>query len=226
MAEYARRIEAEAFAIERVALACKEDVAAEVSVSAPPVIATSLIGPRLQLLKESYPHLRLRLLGESRTVSLPRREADIALRLTRPDDMSLVMRKVGTITYGLYASSEYLASRREEDFEFIAFDESLDDVPQQVWLKKLAGERPIVFRTNDLAIQCTAAQAHVGIAALPGFVGCSYGLQRADLQKASISRDVWLTFHRDLRDNFAVASVAGFLADCLRPERTENQTAA
>ncbi|WP_112664222.1 LysR family transcriptional regulator [Microvirga flavescens] len=220
VAEYARRIEIEAFAIERMALARQEDAAAEVSVSAPPVIASLLIAPRLNLLKEAYPRLRLRLLGESRMVSLPRREADIALRLARPSDMTLVARKVGMMTYEPYASREYLASRREEEFEFIAFDESLDTAPHQVWLKELAGERPIVFRTNELAIQGAAAQAHVGVAVLPRFAGKAYGLQKADPAGRLISRDVWLTYHRDLQGNSAVAAVTTFLAECLRREKT------
>ncbi|MBZ6078774.1 LysR family transcriptional regulator [Microvirga puerhi] len=221
VAHYARRMEAEAFAVERVLHARQQEIAVEISVSAPPVFATLLIAPRLPLLKQSHPRLRLRLLGQNRTVSLPRREADLALRLVRPNDPSLVARKAGSVSYGLYASRAYLTARAAEDYEFIAFDESLDDVPQQTWLKTMAGSRPIVFRTNDLSIQGAAAQAHAGVAALPAFQAEALGLVRAGPNGPSFFRDVWLTYHEDLRGNAAVAAVAAFLADCVQQPARE-----
>lgn len=216
VAESARRMEAEAFAIERAVHARRELVSIEVSVSAPPVIVSRLIAPHLVALRQAHPHIRMRLLAESRTVSLPRREADLALRLTRPSDLSLVARKLGSVTYRLYGSAEYLGGRKEEDYEFIAFDESLDSAPHQVWLKELAGKRPIVLRTNDMAAQCAAAEAHMGIAALPSFLGEATGLQQADPANRSIVRDIWLTYHEDLRDNAAIVTVAAFLAECMK----------
>ncbi|KLK91240.1 LysR family transcriptional regulator [Microvirga vignae] len=220
VADHARRIESEALALERALLSRQSDFAAEVSISAPPQIAVSLITPRLAELKQAHPQLRLRLLGESRTVSLPRREADIAIRLTRPSDTTLIARKAGVMAYSLYASKEYIASKAEKDFEFIAFDESLDESPHQLWLKKHAGERPIVFRSNDLAILAAAAQAHMGVAVLPSFVAESGNLQRIETEDRFLKRDVWITYHQDMRDNPAIATTAAFLAGCFRQDRS------
>jgi len=216
VADHARRIESEALALERALLSRQSDFATEVSISAPPQIAVSLITPRLAELKRAHPQLRLRLLGESRMVSLPRREADIAVRLTRPSDTTLIARKVGVMPYGLYASQEYIASRSETDFEFVAFDESLDESPHQLWLKRHAGTRPIVFRSNELSILIAAAQAHIGVAALPAFAAEEAHLQRVETQDGFLKRDVWITYHQDMRDNPAVAATAGFLAKCFR----------
>jgi DNA-binding transcriptional LysR family regulator len=216
VADHARRIESEALALERVLLSRQSDFAMEVSISAPPQIAASLITPRLAELKQAHPQLRLRLLGESRMVSLPRREADIAIRLTRPSDTTLIARKVGVMLYSLYASKEYIGSRAEKDFEFIAFDESLDESPHQLWLKKHAGERPIVFRSNELAILVAAAQAHMGVTVLPAFVAENANLQRVETEDRFFKRDVWITYHQDMRDNPAIATTAAFLAGCFR----------
>ncbi|MCB8823270.1 LysR family transcriptional regulator [Microvirga rosea] len=216
VAQHARRMETETFAIERSIRARQDEAATEVSVSAPPVFATEIIAPRLPRLKDAYPMIRLRLLGQSHAVSLPRREADLALRLVRPSDTTLVARKIGTIVYRLYGSAEYLAARHPAEHEFIAFDDSLDDVSQQAWLKMIAAPRPIVFRTNDLAIQCSAAEAGFGIAALPDFLAKRCGLVDADPENRSHTRDAWLTYHEDLRDNAAVAVVARFIAECVQ----------
>jgi DNA-binding transcriptional LysR family regulator len=216
VADHARRIENEAFALERALLSRQSNFSIEVSISAPPQIAVALIAPRLVHLKQSYPQLRIRLMGESRTASLSRREADIAIRLTRPNDTTLIARKAGVMAYSLYASREYIASRAEGDFEFIAFDESLDESPHQLWLKKHAGERPITFRSNDLAILVAAAQAHMGVAVLPAFAAENGNLQRVETEDQFLKRDVWITYHQDMRDNPAVAATAAFLAECVR----------
>jgi len=217
VADHARRMQAEALDIERALRAGRDDAEMEVSVSAPPLIAAHLIAPHLAALRERQPRLRLHLLGESRTVSLARGEADLVLRLARPSDATLIARRLGSVAYRLYASKAYLDARRPEAFEFIAFDESLDNAPHQVWLKAVAGDRPIRLRTNDLAIQCAAAQGGAGVAALPSFVGDAAGLELALPDEAAKIREIWLAFHRDLRDSPAVAAVAAFLADCIRP---------
>ncbi|MGO4387219.1 LysR family transcriptional regulator [Microvirga sp. 2YAF29] len=225
VADHARRIESEALALERALLSRQSDFAAEVSISAPPQIAVSLITPRLAELRKAHPQLRLRLLGESRMVSLPRREADIAIRLTRPSDTTLMTRKVGEMVYCLYASKEYLGSRTERDLEFIAFDESLDESPHQLWLKKHAGKRPIVFRSNELSILLAAAQAHMGVTVLPAFAAENSNLQRVEMEDRFFKRDVWITYHQDMRDNPAVATTAAFLAGCFRQDRSDPTSA-
>lgn len=211
VAEHARRMEGEALSLERALRGRSGDMATEVAVSAPPVIAARLIAPKLGELRAAYPALRLHLRGDNHRVSLPRREADIAIRLSRPEDASLVIRKVGTLTYGLYASAAYLAGAAERR-DYIAFDESLDFVPQQTWLKKIVGDADIAFRTNDMALQAIAAAAGLGVAALPDFLARAEGLQKAGEER--FTREAWLTYHGDLRGNPAIAAVAAFLAGC------------
>ena len=48
--------------------------------------------------------------GSNAVQNLLRREADIAIRMVRPDQGSLIARKVGEITLGAYAGADYLAA--------------------------------------------------------------------------------------------------------------------
>src|SRR3546814_12332024 len=43
-------------------------------------------------------------------LNLSRREADVAIRLARPDQGDLSIRKIGTMGFGLYASPDYVAA--------------------------------------------------------------------------------------------------------------------
>lgn len=214
VAEHARRMELEAFALERAVHSPPGSRHVDVSVSAPPLIASGLITPRIAGFRLKHPNIRLRLLGNIQNISLARREADIALRLSRPADTTLVIRKAGTIRYRLYGSPRYLAARSPRDYEFIAFDESVGEIAQQHWLKEIAGERQITFQTNELAIQCAAAEAELGIAALPEFAAKNRNLSEMDDTSGYFGRDAWLTYHQDLRDNAAISAVIAFLAAC------------
>jgi DNA-binding transcriptional LysR family regulator len=220
---HARAMETEAFAIERGLLGGAEARVVDLAVSAPPLLAR-LAARHLGKLRSSHPDIRLTLLGETRNVSLLRREADLALRLARPTDQSLVIRKVGALCYRLYGSPAYLAATRVPDYAYIAFDESLDDLPQQIWLKEQMAksqnsDRQIALRSNDLGTQAEAAAAGIGLAVLPHFIAATLGLKAAGPRPLCFQRDIWLTYHRDLQKNTSVKAAATFLAGCMPTEK-------
>lgn len=214
IAQLGRRMESESFAVQRTALAGQDSYVGEVTISAPPALACALIAPRINELRANYPQLSLQLIGSLGSASLSRREADIAVRLSRPKEPDLVARKVATLPFYLYGAAAYLAATAAQDLAFIAYDETMEQSPQQAWLKQQAGDRPILLRSNDLNIQATAAQAGAGVAALPFFLGERYGLQAMPSVGAGLDRDVWLVVHSDIRHTPAVQAVMGFLVSC------------
>jgi len=218
VAARARVMEGEAFAIARDLLGATRAKTIELAVSAPPQLAV-LVARRLAGFRAAQPNLYLTLLGEARNVSLARREADIALRLFRPEDDGLIIRKVGTLCYRVYGSAAYLAAQRSGDHALVGFDEGLDDLPQQVWLKSQMGDQPMVLRSNDLGVQTEAVAAGLGLAALPTFAAKAHQLKPFDPKAPIFIRDIWLTFHRDLQKNAAVKTTAAFLAGCMPQEK-------
>ncbi|KRC04549.1 hypothetical protein ASE11_24410 [Hydrogenophaga sp. Root209] len=185
-------------AVQRTASAKQVTLTGEVTITAPPALAAALIAPRLSDLRERYPALQIRLDGDTRNVSLVRREADVAIRLSRPDDAELVVRKLSTVTFSLYGSPAYLASYGEDVRAYIGYDSSMDDTPQQTWLLAQSGAAPIVLRSNDLAIQAAAVAAGVGIGVLPDFIGGrAERMIRLPNTGAALERDVWIAVHSD-----------------------------
>ncbi len=143
VAEMAARITESAFAIERLAEVEQDAVEGEVIVTAPPAFVGTLIAPYVGKLNQSFPKLRLRLLATKEVKSLSRREADIAITLTRPHEQTSVIKRLGQLRFALCASASYLAST--DDHVFIAYDESVEDTPQHSWLRKHVNGRPSVF---------------------------------------------------------------------------------
>jgi len=206
------RVEDAALGVARAARGLAPAVGGEVSISAPPTIANALIAPRLGDLRARHPEIRVRLLGEKRIASLSRREADIALRLVRPTEAGVAGRKLGGFQFVLCASRDYLAGRRPSGFEFIGFDTEDSQLPQQRALVKLAGDRPIVLRTNDLESQIAAARAGLGIVSLPDYLAARYPeLARVPSRARPIARELWLVVHDDLRGSPTVRATIDFL---------------
>ena len=214
IAALAGEIGEQAHAIERAARGFQVPaVAGRVTLSAPPVFASHFLAPRLAPLRRRHPMLRLVLSGEAASVSLSRQEADLAIRLVRPKEGSSVARRLGAMHFGLYASKDYEALDEPGRWEFVAYAPALDHLPQQQWLRAVAGERPVVFEASDLASQNAAVQSGVGVAALPSFLAAGdTKLVRLAADTPAPVRELWLIVQADLRRAPAIRAVMDFVA--------------
>lgn len=208
-------METSAEAVARTARGLAPELGGSVSVTAPPTLINALIAPNLGKLRARHPDLTLQLVGDKRIASLGRREADIALRLVRPTEPELVVKRLGSFAFGLYGHRAYLARTEPRDHEFIAFDASGESLPQHAWLLRHAGSRRIALRTNDLESQVAGALAQVGIVTLPFYVASRHPvLVPVPTRLRPITRELWLVVHEDLRAVASVRAVMEFVTAC------------
>jgi DNA-binding transcriptional LysR family regulator len=211
--ERAKEMEAGADGIARLAKAAHAPLVGRVTLSAPPVLVTHLLIERLARFRAEYPDIRLSLSAQGQQISLSRREADVAVRLVRPDEAGSVTRKIGTMAFGLYAHRSYAHLAAPERWQFIAFDQIYADMPQQRWLLGIAGDRPVACELNHIGEHLIAVRAGVGVAGLPCFLGDKdRDLIRVGEHVSPFARDIWLLVHRDLRKTPAVRAVMDFVA--------------
>src|SRR5512146_1243587 len=111
LAALASRVEENVLALARHADAADRDMAGTVRLTTATHICAQLLVPSLPLLHERHPRLLLEVAVDQRIFDLTRREADLALRLGRPREAGLVMRKLGDLAYGLYAARGSAAAR-------------------------------------------------------------------------------------------------------------------
>jgi DNA-binding transcriptional LysR family regulator len=186
------RMQAETFALERAKVRAQSIASALVTISAPPTLAAARLTPALSALRRRHPQLSVTLLGEKREASLDRREADIAVRLTRPRKGNLTIVRSGAVRFRLYASRDYLA--------FIAYDETMDDAPQQSRLREIAAGRPICFRASTIELQKALVKDGAGVAMLPDFVATmDEDLVDAMPKMPRLLREIWLVVHSDMK---------------------------
>ena len=193
-------------------------LAGSVRVSAPPSLSRACIVPRIAALRASHPQLRLILQPSTTLAALGSGEADIAIRTVRPEDGDLVRKKVGEVQFGLYGTREF-SRRPAEQWTFISYDESLDHLPQQIWLHQIRAGRPIAFFASDLMSQQMAARDHVGAVVLPTMVGeDDPELVQLPTPVMAPARDIWIIVYPDVRRSPLVEVVMDFLVDCVARE--------
>jgi DNA-binding transcriptional LysR family regulator len=218
--ERAKDMEAGAHGIARLAKAAHAPLVGRVTLSAPPVLVTHLFVEHLARFRAEYPDIRLSLAAQGQQISLSRREADVAVRLVRPDEAGIMRRKIGAMAFALYAHRSYAHLVAPERWQFIAFDQSFADMPQQSWLLRIAGDRPVACELNHISEHLIAVRAGVGVAALPRFIGDrDHDLVRIDEDVPPFARDVWLLVHRDLSKNPATRAVMNFVSNVISENR-------
>jgi DNA-binding transcriptional LysR family regulator len=223
LASLASRVEENVLALARHADAADRDLSGTVRLTTATHLCSELLVPALPTLRQRHPRLLLEVAVDQRLFDLTRREADLALRLGRPREAGLVMRKLGELAYGLYAARGHPAVRRGRvDLAadpFVGFDDSLASVPQERWLTRLAPDRKLVFRCNSSLSLLAAARAGLGVALLPCFLaGRERELVRLDAPEP-LSHELWLLFHGDLGQTPRVRAVIDWVDEVIRRAR-------
>ena len=115
--DQAERLEAEALSVERNVGGRDTRLAGLVRVTCAETVASHILAPCFAALHAQHPDIMIELIPDPRELSLSMREAEISVRLRRPAQHDLVVRRAGTMAFGLYASPQYLERYGEPDFE-------------------------------------------------------------------------------------------------------------
>lgn len=173
-------------------------------------IASHCIAPQLAALRQHWPGLQIEITVEHRSLSLARREADIAIRWARPQSGELYASRLGSVPYRMYRNPLIT-----DGSVIAAFDESLPDLPETRWLAKQKNLRPVI-RSNSMLPLLAAARAGACGILLPEFIGRQFADLAAEPGRPPVTRELWLVLHRDLRKTPRVRVVADFLGAAIR----------
>jgi DNA-binding transcriptional LysR family regulator len=220
---HAERVELDVLGVERLASGRDAGPHGHVTLTASEWMLEWVIAPLLSPLCSRYPGLELELLADVRHLSLVRREADLALRPSHFQHAEVVEREVAAVRFALYASPAYLAEHGLPDFagqgeghRLIAMSQSLDKIPDVGWLPAFTSNARVIARANGRAPMLRMAEAGMGLACLPRFLGdASPALRRVPAPLPEPERKLFLGVHRDARAIPRVRAVRSFLVDAL-----------
>jgi DNA-binding transcriptional LysR family regulator len=143
---------------------------------------------------------------------LSRREADVALRATRPTQGDLFGRKLLDIRWAMFGSTGYLKANPTPvtlktlgKHEVIGWAEQAAPTKAAAWIAAHVPGNAIGFRSSGLINQFMAARAGMGLALLPVWLpAADPALKRVMGPLKDLVTDLWLVTHQSLKDTARV----------------------
>lgn len=174
-------------------------------IALPELIGQQLLQSKLMALQLKHPDLQLEISTSVVPVEFSRREADIILRLVRPESGRYIIRRLGKIEYGLYCSQVYLANYTKHtdifdllNHRIIGWDRSLQYTFLAQWMRELTQGAVPTLSFDNMHSQLLAVIEGQGITTLPCFVAEASGLVQV-LPEKTLKQDVWLMRHLDTK---------------------------
>jgi DNA-binding transcriptional LysR family regulator len=207
LVSHAESMAAASAALRRTASGGAKADSGTVRVTASEMIGCEVLPPLLASFRESHPGITLELALNNRNEDLLRRDADIAVRMVRPRQKSLVARRIGKSAIGFYAHRNYAKKyglpKQIAELEkhcLIGFDRdalalrSLGKLPRPVTRENFG------FRCDSDLAQFAALKAGVGIG------GCQHNIARRFPELVPVlakvirfELEVWVAMHEDMR---------------------------
>jgi DNA-binding transcriptional LysR family regulator len=215
----AQAMAAAADALARGASSGKLEARGVVRLTCSEVVGAEVLPSMIPALLAAHPGLELEAVPTNATQDLLRRDADLAVRMTRPIQAALIARKVGTIPVGLFASPSYLSRRPPpqtpadlaRDHVLIGEDRGPGLAAHLRAISPDLADLRFAYRSDSDLAQLGAVRAGVGIGA------CQLALAGPDLVRVlpdfTAGLETWIVMHEDLRADRRVSTVFDHLVE-------------
>jgi DNA-binding transcriptional LysR family regulator len=185
------------------------EVRGTVTISASEVVGVEHLPRILAGLRQQFPHLTIELSLSNAIDDLLQRKADIAIRMVRPEQQSLVAKRIGAFPVGLHAHRDYLARRGVPlTIEHLSHHDLIGYDVETPAIRAIAQHYPALNRAafalrvdSDVA-QLSAIRAGFGIGICQVAIAASDpDLIRVLTVEFDIGLETWVVMHEDLRSS-------------------------
>lgn len=201
----------------------KEVISGNVRLSMPEGLSIEVLTPMLNDFYQLYPHIKLIINVSHTTANITQGEADIAVRLFRPEESDLVVKCLGEMKMGLFASRIYkechgLPSTIKDlkHHKIISYDDELSILPENQWLLEHSDKSNNVLSSNSTINRLRATISGVGISVQPVILQQSNPELLQIFKNTPIpSHKVWLVYHKDIKHIMRIRAVVDFISTSL-----------
>ncbi len=174
----------------------------------------------------AHPALELELTADPSNRDLVKRDADLALRLARPEAGGdrVLARRVGTLSYGVFA-----AAGLSPPVAWIGYAPGFQHPPPARWTEAAAasrGEPTASLRVEDAETLLEAAAAGLGKAVLPRAIAARDPRLVALRLGEPPERPLWLLVHRDMARLARIRAVGDWIARTVAAAAPDDGTRA
>ncbi|MEO5796649.1 MAG: LysR family transcriptional regulator [Rhodoferax sp.] len=221
---YAEAMDSTAAALERTAASQGAGVRGTVRISASEMVGVEVLPPVIARLREAHPGLKIELVLTNRVQDLLHREADIAVRMVRPQQALLVARRIGSIELGLYAHRQYLERHGTPQTPADLAQHALIGFDQETPFTRSAGKtlqhqlnrNSFTLRSDSDLAQWALLQAGAGITLCQvPLAQRNPDLVRLLPEHFNLPLETWITMHEDLRHSLRCRVAFDALVDGL-----------
>lgn len=192
-----------------------------ISLTAPEGMIHRLLAPLLADFSHQHPEICIDLNVTGAALTMDRREADLALRITSEPPEACIGKQVSEFNFAVYASPEYLKTvlgRQVFEYDFVMHTLGLNRVPGSLWKKPL--QPKIVMQTNSVTAKINALKSGMGAGILPCLVGNQEpGLVQVSPPIVELSSHLWLLTHVDLRKTARIKLLMAHLFEGLSRDK-------
>ncbi len=225
---HVERMDEEALAVGRALTGEDDRLSGEVRITTVEAFGAHILVPELPVLFDRYPKLTIEIDVDTRSLSLARREADVAIRMAAFRQHEIIVRKAGLMAFAVYASSAYLKrfgnpiETASSGHRIITLQTSLLDMPEGSWFNRSMSEADTVLATNSREGQIKACLAGTGLACLPRYLADPYnGLVRVELTSEPPAREIWVGTHQDTRGSAKIRAVLDWIEGLMQRAREQ-----
>jgi len=224
LVQYARHMQDDVYSVERLITGHDSSLKGSVVISCTETLGAEWLVKHTRPFHDQYPGITVEIKVENAASDLLRREADIALRMFRPEQNDLVAKKVAMMNYGYYASRDYIKRRGKpenftdiKDHDFILpHDEILAHTSKTVKRPFRPPVTEAVFRSNNLLALESAVREGFGV----GAYSCLQAKDDDNLVRLFgdhlvFSTDLWLVSHAELRRSARIRAMFDYLSELL-----------
>jgi DNA-binding transcriptional LysR family regulator len=206
LAPHAQAMASAAAALVRAASGSAEAIEGSVRITASVVIGAEVLPAILRGLHAEHPRLSFELALSNETSDLLRRDADIAIRMTRPKQAALVAKRVGDVVLGLFAHRDYIKAHGSPktlaacaDHVMIGFDRDAAGIAFAKAFRLPASRERFAYRTDNDGALLNAIRAGCGIGVCQIGLGARAGLVRLLADELAFPLETWIVMHEDQR---------------------------
>ena len=176
-------------------------------------------------LRQQEPQIQIELVPSDHSQNLLFREADIAVRMYRPEQLDMITKHLGDITLGMFAAQSYIARKGRptgaDDLihhDIVGYDAN-DDIIREMRAMGIPASRDwFAVRCDNQTAYWELVRAGCGI----GFCQAKIARQTPGIEEVPLGfplpqLSVWLTAHESLRHTPRISRVWGLLESALKP---------
>ena len=223
IAPLAERMELVAAELTHAAHAASDSESGPVRIATAPVLSEHLFVPALPALRQRFPQVEFELYSDVASVDLPRREADLAVRMRppgkAPGEDSLLSRKLSKFGYALFATQAYVDAhgRPERPIRSLRGHQLVGNgMPSlMAWNADLEEPAEVPLTVYPFVSSFAAVAAGLGL----GIVPCIAGNAHPALIRLSDvlgQWDLWLVTNPEVHDNTRVRAVKDAVVELLQ----------